>query len=107
MVKFIVVLYRKPGWETQAFRSYLADVHGVMAEKMPGLLRYVHNYTADDATRRHPGWDAIIELSWADRESMEASWDSPEGLAATADLDAFVDLERTRWSIVEEFVRRK
>ena len=105
MIKFIVVLYRKTGWEPAAFRSYLVDVHGPLAEKLPGLARYVHNYTADDPTRRHPGWDAIIELSWADRESMEAAWQSPEGAAASGDLDVFVDLERSRWSIVEEFVR--
>jgi uncharacterized protein (TIGR02118 family) len=43
MIKFIVVLYRKAGWEQKAFRSYLADVHGPLAEKLPGLVRYVHN----------------------------------------------------------------
>ena len=101
MIKFMVVLYRKPGWEPEAFRSYLADVHGPLAEKLPDLRRYVQNYTADDETRQHPGWDAIIELSWDDRENMEAAWQSPAGRSASEDLEVFVDLERSRWSIVE------
>ncbi len=33
---------------------------------------------------------------------MEAAWASPEGKAATGDLEAFVNLSRTTWSIVEE-----
>lgn len=102
MIKFMVVLYRKQGWEPEAFRSYLADVHGPLAEKLPALRHYVQNYTADDATRQHPGWDAIVELRWDNRESMEAAWQSSAGISATQDLDVFVDLERSRWSIVEE-----
>jgi hypothetical protein len=31
----------------------------------------------------------------------------PEGKAATADLEAFADLGRTTWSIVDERVRRR
>ncbi len=106
MIKFIVVLYRKQGWEPEAFLAYLADVHGPLAEKLPGLVRYVHNYTAEDTSRQHPGWDAIIELSWDDRANMEAAWQSPAGMHASEDLDVFVDLERSRWSMVEERVRR-
>jgi uncharacterized protein (TIGR02118 family) len=102
MLKFIVVLYRKAGWERGAFLSYLADVHGPLARQMPGLVRYVQNHAADDPTRRPPDWDAVVELSWPDRESMEAAWLSAAGVAATADLARFADLARTSWSIVEE-----
>jgi hypothetical protein len=35
---------------------------------------------------------------------MEAAWASPEGEAASADLEAFADLSRSSWSIVEEVV---
>jgi uncharacterized protein (TIGR02118 family) len=106
MVKFVVVLYRKPGTGRAAFRRYLEDVHGPMAEAIPGLRRYVQNHVADDPTRADPGWDAVIELWWDDRETMERAWQGPEGRRSTADLEAFADLGRTSWSIVEERVRR-
>jgi uncharacterized protein (TIGR02118 family) len=57
---------------------------------------------AKDATRKHPGWNAVVELYFDNWEAMEAAWRSPEGAAATADLVNFVDLERTTWSAVEE-----
>jgi hypothetical protein len=54
--------------------------------------------------RKPPAWDAVVELYWENREAMEAAWASPEGEAATADLEAFADLSRSSWSIVEEIV---
>jgi len=106
MLKFIVVLYRRPDLSVEKFRSYLRDVHGPMAERIPGLRRYLHNYVAPDPNRKHPGWDAIVELYFDDWPSMETAWRSPEGQAATADLEPFADLTRTTWSVVDEVVRR-
>jgi uncharacterized protein (TIGR02118 family) len=101
MVKFMVVLYRRPDFSEREFQDYLRDVHGPMAEAIPDLLHYTQNYVADDPTRKHPGWDAIVELCWSDRSTMEAAWKSPEGMAATADLAEFVDLSRSTWSLVD------
>lgn len=106
MVKFMVVLYRRPDLSESAFQAYLRDVHGPMAEAIPDLLHYTQNFVAQDPTRKHPGWDAIVELFWADRETMEAAWASPEGVAATADLAEFADLARTTWSLVDFHQRR-
>ena len=107
MLKFVVVLYRKAGTSRAEFRRYLRDVHGPMAEAIPGLRRYVQNHVADDPTRADPGWDAVIELWWDDRDTMEKAWASAEGRRSTADLEAFADLGRTTWSIVDEQVRRE
>ena len=49
---------------------------------------------------------AIVELFWADRETMEAAWASPEGQAAAADLAEFADLSKTTWSVVDFRQRR-
>jgi uncharacterized protein (TIGR02118 family) len=106
MIKFMVVLYRRPDLGESEFQAFLRDVHGPMAEAMPNLLHYTQNFVAPDPTRKHPGWDAIIELFWADREAMEAAWASPEGQAATADLAEFADLSKTTWSVVDFHVRR-
>jgi uncharacterized protein (TIGR02118 family) len=106
MVKFVVVLYRRKDLSAEAFRVSLRQVHGPMAERIPGLRRYVQNHVAPDPSRKHSGWDAVVELSWDDRESMEAAWRSPEGEAATRHLEEFVDLSRSTWAVVDEEVRR-
>src|SRR5437868_6820180 len=92
MVKFMVVLCRRPDLSVEEFRTNLRTIHGPMAERIPGLKRYVQNHVTRDPSRKHPGWDAIVELYWDDRESMEAAWRSPEGRAATKHLEDFVDL---------------
>lgn len=106
MLKFIVVLYKLPELSEAEFARYLREMHGPMAEKIPGLRRYIQNYPAKDETRRHPGWNAIVELYFDNWDAMEAAWRTPEGVAATADLVHFADLERTTWSAVEERVVR-
>jgi uncharacterized protein (TIGR02118 family) len=102
MLKFMVVIYRRPDLSEEQFRRHLKEVHGPLAKKLPGLKKYVQNYVADDAKRKHPGWDAIVELCFENHESMEKAWDSPEGAASDADLPLFADLKRTTWSVVEE-----
>lgn len=106
MLKFVVVLYRRPDVSPEEFRSNLRNVHGLMAERIPGLRRYVQNHVVADPTRRHPGWDAIVELFWDDWAAMEAAWQTPEGQEATQHLAAFADLSRSTWSVVSEDVRR-
>lgn len=102
MLKFIVVLYKLPILSEGEFAKYLREVHGPMAERIPGLRKYTQNYPTKDATRKHPEWNAVVELYFDDWDAMEAAWRSQEGVAATADLVNFADLERTTWSAVEE-----
>jgi uncharacterized protein (TIGR02118 family) len=106
MLKFMVVLYKKPPLTEDEFVRFLREVHGPLAEKLPGLTKYVQNFVAHDPTRPHPGWHAIVELYFEDWNAMEAAWKSPEGIEATADLSKFVDLTRTTWSVVEERLLR-
>ena len=106
MLKFVVVVRRLPGLSGEAFRDYFRRIHGPLAERLPGLPRYVRNYPAADPTRKPPPWDCIVELYFDDWESMEAVWSSPEGRRSDADLQAFADLAQTTWSVVEEHVIR-
>ncbi len=105
MIKFVVVVFRRPDLSVEQFRDYFRRVHGPIAEQLPGLRRYVRNYPADDPKRKPP-WDCIVELYFDDWESMEAAWASPAGKRSDADLPAFVDLARTTWAVVEEEVIR-
>jgi len=102
MLKFMVVLYKRPELAGAEFRRHLEEVHGPLAGNLPGLRKYVQNYVCADPRRMAPGWDAIVELYFDDWETMEAAWASPQGRASDADLPAFADLTRTTWSAVEE-----
>lgn len=104
MLKFMVVLHRKPEWTPEQFRNYFIEVHQSLAQKIPGLRHYKQNFVLPDEKRNRPAWDCVVELYFDDREAMEAAWATPEGQAATADLDRFADLSRTAWSVVEERV---
>jgi uncharacterized protein (TIGR02118 family) len=104
MLKFMVVIHKRQGMSGEDFRQHLREVHGPLAKKLPGLRRYVQNFVQADAKRKPPEWDAIVELYFNDRASMEVAWASAEGAASDADLPAFADLSRTSWSAVEESV---
>jgi len=102
MLKFMVVLYRRPDITLEQFRNHLERIHAPLAKNLPGLKAYKQNFVRSDPKRKHPGWDAIIELYFDDRASMEAAWTSSQGLASDADLPKFVDMNRATWSVVEE-----
>src|SRR5215471_13754231 len=102
MLKFMVVLYRKPELTWEQFRAHLENIHAPLAKNLPGLRRYLKNHVSPDPKRQHPGWDAIVELYFEDREKMEAAWASAQGAASDADLRVFADLNRTTWRVVEE-----
>jgi uncharacterized protein (TIGR02118 family) len=104
MLKFMVVLYRRPDLTSEQFRRHLQEIHGPLAMNLPGLKRYVQNIVGDDPKRKPPEWDAIIELYFDDWSAMEAAWASPQGAASDADLPAFSDLTRTTWSAVDEII---
>jgi len=101
MLKFMVILYRRPDFTSEQFRHHLQEVHAPLAKNLPGLRAYKQNHVLPDP-KRNPGWDAIVELYFEDWAAMEAAWASPQGAASDADLPLFVDLARTTWSVVEE-----
>ncbi len=102
MLKFMVVLYRRPDLTHEQFRRHLQEIHGPLARNLPGLTKYVQDFVSDDPNRKPPGWDAIVELYFEDWSAMESAWASPQGAASDADLPAFADLTRTTWSVVDE-----
>ena len=102
MLKFMVVLYRRPDLTPTQFRHHLEQIHAPLARKLSGLKRYRQNHVVPDPSRPHPEWDAIVELYFDSWDSMEAAWASPQGAASDADLPLFADMTRTTWSVVEE-----
>jgi uncharacterized protein (TIGR02118 family) len=102
MLKFIVIVYKRSGMTSEDFRRYVREVHGPLAQRLPGLRKYVQNFVCHDPNRKPPEWDAVMELYFDDWKAMEEAWTSPEGAASDADLPAFADLALTHWSVVEE-----
>jgi uncharacterized protein (TIGR02118 family) len=102
MLKFMVVVYRRPELNPAQFRRHFEEVHGPLAKNLPGLRKYTQNYPGADPKRKAPEWDAIVELYFDSWAAMEVAWNSPQGLASDADLTRFADLSRTSWSAVEE-----
>lgn len=102
MLKFMVVLYRRPDFTRDQFRAHLVNIHTPLAKALPGLRRYVQNHPISDPNRPSPAWDAVIELYFENWEAMEAAWTSPQGAASDADLPLLADLNRSTWSVVEE-----
>jgi uncharacterized protein (TIGR02118 family) len=105
VLKFVVVCHRRPDWSREEFRRYFRQVHGPLAEAIPGLRRYIQSFVEPEP-RRDPPWDAVVELWFDDRRAMEAAWASEAGGRATADNANCLDLERTAWAVVEEVVVR-
>ena len=102
MLKFMVVLYRRPDFTPEQFHNHLEKIHAPLAKNLLGLKAYKQNHVTRDSNRKHPGWDAIVELYFENRDSMEKAWASPQGIASDVDLPKFVDMSRTTWSVVEE-----
>ena len=103
MIKFIVVGYRRSDLTPEQFRRYFREVHEPLATAIQGVRRYVQNFVEPNE-RRHPPWDVVVEFWFDDRETMEKAWCSNEGRRATEDNANCLDLERTRWSVVDEIV---
>jgi uncharacterized protein (TIGR02118 family) len=101
MLKFMVVIYKRPDLTPEQFRRHLQEIHGPLAKNLPGLRKYVQNFVRADP-KRTPGWEAVVELYFDNWSSMEAAWASPQGTASDADLPIFADLNRTTWSAVDE-----
>lgn len=101
MIKFMVVLCRKAGFNAAEFRRYFREVHAPLAYSMPGLRQHVVNFPAEDGTRQPPQWDAIVELYFESREAMETAWNTAEGREATNDLEVFSNLMASSWSLVD------
>jgi uncharacterized protein (TIGR02118 family) len=90
---------RRPGMSTSQFLQHWRSDHADAAARLPGLQRYVqlHPVLRDNDVHAlgHPGFDACSILEFADLDSMDAAFASPEYHRAVATDEArFVDKDR-------------
>lgn len=92
----IVLLQKLDGMSTDDFRRYWRSVHGPLAARIPGLLRYEQNAVVDnrqlgiDHPRSEWSVDGFAELVFADQASMDSALRSEEYAVADADGAKFI-----------------
>ncbi len=94
MIKFVGVVWRKPGLSREDFLHHWQTNHAEVVKKLPGLRKYVQGPAVTRAGRE-PVIDGIAELWFDDVEALRKAWRSPEGQAVREDEKRFIDLERS------------
>ena len=102
MVKLVFLLNRRSGMDLDDFRRYWRDEHSQIGSALPGLRKYVQNHSGASLDGSPLPCDGFAELWFDDMESLNAALTSPEGLAALADSENFLDVERIQTFVVEE-----
>ena len=93
-LRTIALLGRKPGMTFEEFDTYWRDVHAPLAEKVPGVTKYIQRHIIPDTPGGEPdnefGIDGLVILDYESAEAMEAGWASPARQAALADVPNFL-----------------
>lgn len=87
MIK-LTVIYGHPA-DPAAFESYYNTKHMEIAEQIPGVARVELTRFTGSADGGKPAFYRMAELYFENLENMEASLQSPQGMAALHDLPNF------------------
>ena len=87
MIK-LVVAYGTPD-DPAAFDRYYAETHIPLVQKIPNLRRFESGKVTATPDGSPPPFYYLAELSFDSSEELQASLGSPEGQAATADVESF------------------
>jgi uncharacterized protein (TIGR02118 family) len=94
MIKFVGVVWRKPGLSREDFLHHWQTNHAAVVKKLPGLRKYVQGPAVTRAGRE-PVIDGIAELWFDDVDALRGAWRSSEGQGVREDEKRFIDLERS------------
>jgi uncharacterized protein (TIGR02118 family) len=87
MIK-LTVLYGHPA-DAAAFESYYTSTHMPIADKIPNVARWELTRFTGASDGGKPAFYRMAELYFPTLEEMEASLQSPEGMATLKDLPNF------------------
>jgi hypothetical protein len=109
MIKVVAFLHRNPALSPEEFRDYWVKVHVPMIKsRLPHLIKYTGSFPIPrpDSQRSIDGLevDAIIELGFPDRATMEADMSAPAFLADDRQQSSayLMDMSRLRSVVTEE-----
>lgn len=105
MVKYIVMLKRKPGITKHQFLQHWKEVHGPLVVRVsPGLKKYIQNHPLDVPGVEHEV-DGIAEL-WFDTLEALQNWQAWRHTDSAAPLredeDGLLDLNKVSRFIAQE-----
>jgi len=111
LTKVIELLYRKPGMTLEEFSRYWHEQHGpLVAQVMPGMIRYVQNHPVRLGTSGEPRVDGVVEVWFENRDAWRAAaafYASDRGRVLREDEEKFLDTSKTVAFIAEERVIRE
>ena len=97
MIKMIFLVHRRPELSREQFQQHWRETSGRIGSQIPGLRRYVQHHAVPGLDGTEPPYDGFAEMWWDDAKSLRKALESPEGLAAVADIESIVGLQ-------EEFI---
>ena len=103
MIKIISLLRRNPNLSVEEFRTYWRDTHVPLVRSLlPGLRHYEGCFPLDGTLDKHDA-DAIVELAFDDRETMEREMNSAAFLCEERVRSSthLLDLDSVRNILVE------
>ena len=93
MITQIVLLARRPDMTHEEWSTYWRETHAPINAKMKECQRYVQYHGIADADGEAP-YDGVALLEFADMETLQRGWDSPEGKATADDIPNFLDASK-------------
>ena len=100
MQRIVVYLKRRADLAQPAFFDWWVGQHRKLAEKLPGLRRYIISLAADAP---EGPFDGMAELWYDDLAAADAAFASVAGQAALADSDAHIS-RRERLNLTEHTI---
>jgi len=105
-VKSVAFIARKPGLSVEDFQRHWLEVHGPIAEGLPGLRRYVQSHTRRSAYEagRVPAYDGAVLMWFDSTDVMRGAEATPQYARVLADAATFLDVDRVRCILTREHV---
>jgi len=105
-VKSVALIARKPGLSVEEFQRHWLEVHGPIAEGLPGLRRYVQSHTRRSAYEagRVPAYDGAVLMWFDSTDVMRSAEATPQYARVLADAATFLDVGRVRSILTREHV---
>lgn len=109
MIKMVVEVWKRPDFTDEQFAKRWLIEHGALVKKHAkamGFVKYVQSHKIPspeiEAFAEGRGWkkapDGLTEVWWESMETMQAAAASPEGIAASKELEideqAFCDSKK-------------
>src|SRR3954468_23831719 len=87
----LIILWKNPPTDVDAFERHYREVHIPLAQKMAGLGRYTLSRNPSRVRGSEPH-HRIAELDWDDMASLRRAFESPEGRATAEDVANLAEL---------------